>query len=74
MKGVSLNKTFICQIKITKKMCTLIPQISPILWTPILLITTIIILYINSYTFFNYMKKINSKIARKRKKESNWKW
>nr|YP_010990659.1 ATP synthase F0 subunit 8 [Paravarcia deceptrix]WOW99103.1 ATP synthase F0 subunit 8 [Paravarcia deceptrix] len=49
------------------------PQMSPIMWTFIIMMTTCAIIQMNSFTFFDF-EKIKSKKIFKGKKELKWKW
>nr|YP_010990568.1 ATP synthase F0 subunit 8 [Kodaianella bicinctifrons]WOW98882.1 ATP synthase F0 subunit 8 [Kodaianella bicinctifrons] len=49
------------------------PQMSPVMWTTMMMITTIMIYQMNSMMFFN-KKKLSKDKLKKMKKNTNWKW
>nr|WOW99142.1 ATP synthase F0 subunit 8 [Tropiduchidae sp. 1 WQW-2023a] len=49
------------------------PQMSPIMWTAILTLTSMMIMQMNSYLYFETMKK-SPNMKKKTLKKINWKW
>nr|YP_010990620.1 ATP synthase F0 subunit 8 [Diostrombus politus]WOW99038.1 ATP synthase F0 subunit 8 [Diostrombus politus] len=50
------------------------PQMSPMLWTTILMTTTIMVIQLSSMNFFESIKMNPSNKNKKNKKKINWKW
>nr|YP_010274408.1 ATP synthase F0 subunit 8 [Pochazia guttifera]UJT96852.1 ATP synthase F0 subunit 8 [Pochazia guttifera] len=50
------------------------PQMSPIMWTMIMMLTSIMMIQMKSMLYFEFKKKKKSKDNEKKSKSMNWKW